>query len=146
MYWFRELNTYVIKILVFYFPLIKKIYPKCSSLWHDFVTQQNVEKVKGCEYFLKALYAKQKTLIAKLNKPYNSMHNDYFKQFPQIFLQNHIYLKNSADVKFHKRMIVKSPSDLYVTKLTKNCVKYLLWMKIQRCQLCFWTGTNLNQS
>jgi hypothetical protein len=52
------------------------------------------------------MYVKQKTIIAKLNKPYSSMHKDYFEQCPQKIRQKYIDLKNSADAKFGKIMTV----------------------------------------
>lgn len=35
-------------------------------------------------------------MIEKLNKPYNSLHKDYYKKCPLNILQKHILLKNSA--------------------------------------------------
>ena len=45
-------------------------------------------------------------MIEKLNKPYNSVYEDYFSQFPQKTSQKQMYFKNSANEKFGNRMMV----------------------------------------
>jgi hypothetical protein len=58
--------------------------------------------LKGCPHtFVYIVSVKQKkTMIARLNKPYNyCIHKDNFEPFPQNVLQKHMYWKTNADRK-----------------------------------------------
>jgi hypothetical protein len=43
---------------------------------------------------------KHKPMITKLNKPYNSMHKDYFQQFPHNFTKTHLLEQCRSNVWF----------------------------------------------
>jgi hypothetical protein len=57
--------------------------------------------------------------LSNFNKPYNSMHKDYFQQFPQNFTKTNL-VEELCRANFDDGIMVKSPSGFNMTTFSKD--------------------------